>query len=129
MFPKKGRKFRESKVAPSQLYASAIADALRTELGQTHRASKTLQIWTGASNKTAKNWLSGTCGPSGEHLVHLVRESDIVLATLLGLSDRNRHLVGAHLLTIHRALAAAIRLVEELMDAEPTGSGESHTRL
>jgi hypothetical protein len=71
--------------------------------------------WTGASERTAKNWLSGSCGPSGDNLVQLARESDGVLATVLALASRNQHLVGADLLTIHASLCAATKLVEELL--------------
>ena len=49
-------------------YAKSIAVALRGELGDTHRAIKTVMQWTGASERTIKNWFAGTRGPSGEHL-------------------------------------------------------------
>lgn len=116
MFPKKGNKFPHAlEPAPAQ-YASSIADALRTELGQSHRATKTVMRWTGASDRTAKNWLSGCCGPSGRHLICLARESDTVLATILGLAGRNRHLVGADLLQIRAALVSATALIDELLE-------------
>jgi hypothetical protein len=44
--------------------------------------------WTGANERTVKKWLAGTRGPSGGHLVSLVRESKVVLETLLQLSER-----------------------------------------
>lgn len=119
MFPKKGNKLPDEPAAGSGGYASSIADALRTELGQSHRATKTLMRWTGASDRTAKNWLSGCCGPSGSHLIQLVRESDIVLAAILGLAGRNRHLVGADLLQIRTALVEATALLDQLLGAEP----------
>jgi hypothetical protein len=75
--------------------------------------------WTGASDRTAKNWLGGSCGPSGNYLIQLARESDTVLATLLGLAGRNQHMVGADLLTIRTALVAAIELVDGLLRSEP----------
>jgi hypothetical protein len=96
----------------------SIADALRTELGQSHRATKTLMRWTGASDRTAKNWLSGCCGPRGDHLIQLARESDTVLAALLGLAGRNQHMVGADLLSIRNALVAATELIDGLLSLE-----------
>lgn len=119
MFPKTGNKFPEGSAPRHGEYASSIADALRTELGQSHRATKTLMRWTGASDRTAKNWLSGCCGPSGSHLIELARESDTVLATVLGLAGRNRHMVGADLLQIRTALVSATALIDELLGSRP----------
>ena len=118
MFPKMGNKFPGGSTPPNGEYASSIADALRTELGRSHRATKTLMRWTGASDRTAKNWLSGCCGPSGSHLIQLARESDIVLAAVLGLAGRNRHLVGADLLQIRAALANATTLIDQLLGSD-----------
>jgi hypothetical protein len=115
MFPKKGSKFPDQPAPENGAYASSIADALRTELGQSHRATKTLMRWTGASDRTAKNWLNGSFGPSGCHLIQLARESDIVLATVLGLAGRNLHLVGADLIQIRAALVSATELVDRLL--------------
>ncbi len=85
MFPKTGRKFPN---AGKPTYASLIADILRSELGSSHQAQKTLMRWTGANERTAKNWLSGTNGPSGEHLLQLMRNSDGVFEFVLKLSHR-----------------------------------------
>ena len=69
-------------------YPRAIAAALRGELGHTHQAIKRVMRWTGAGERTAKNWLGGTRGPTGEHLLSLVRHSDAVLDAVLRLSGR-----------------------------------------
>ncbi len=122
MFPKTGNKFPEGFVSCNGEYASSIADALRTELGQSHRATKTLMRWTGASDRTAKNWLSGCFGPSGGHLIQLARESDIVLSTVLSLAGRHQHLVGADLLQIRAALVNATALIDDLLGSEPKRS-------
>lgn len=114
MLPKKGREVL-SRITAKQIYAGAVADALRTELGQSHRATKTLMRWTGASDRTAKNWLSGTCGPSGDHLVNLARESDTVLAALLGLAGRHQHVVGVELLAIRERLLATLELIDTML--------------
>ncbi len=118
MFRKKGKKFPDSGASQNLAYASSIADALRTELGRSHRATKTLMRWTGASDRTAKNWLSGSYGPSGSHLIELARRSDIVLAAILSLAGRNRHLVGANLLQVRAALNDAAELIDRLLAAE-----------
>lgn len=95
MLPKAGK---ELPMASGDLYARTIALALRTELGDTHRAIKTLMRWTGASERTAKNWLTGACGPKGEHLVALTRNSTAVLEVFLLMADR-RHAVVANRLS------------------------------
>ena len=66
--------------ADQAAYRKAIADTLRRELGPTHQAIKTVMRWTGASERTAKYWLSGERGPSGEHLIRLAqgRVSEVV---------------------------------------------------
>lgn len=118
MFRKRGNKLPTPGSRQSDSYAASIADALRTELGQSHRATKTLMRWTGASDRTAKNWLTGCCGPSGDHLIQLARESDTVLAALLGLAGRNQHMVRADLLSIRSALMAATELIDGLLASE-----------
>ena len=70
-------------------YRTAIAAALRDELGLTHRAVKTAMRWTGASERTIKYWIAGERGPSGEHLIALARNSDIVFHVVLMLADRH----------------------------------------
>ncbi|MEH3061501.1 MAG: hypothetical protein PGN33_01565 [Methylobacterium radiotolerans] len=69
--------------------AAEIAAALRRELGDSHAAVKTAARWTGASERTAKNWLSGRYAPSGEHLVALAHYSGEVLLAFLILAGRD----------------------------------------
>lgn len=69
-------------------YRSAVAIALRDELGLTHRAVKTAMRWTGASERTVKYWIAGERGPSGAHLIALARHSDIVFHMVLILANR-----------------------------------------
>lgn len=69
-------------------YRTAVAAALRAELGPTHQAIKTVMRWTGASERTVKYWLSGERGPSGEHLIRLARHSDAVLIIILSMAER-----------------------------------------
>lgn len=47
----------------------------------------------------------------------LARESDAVLAAILALAGRHRHMVGANLLTIRSDLVAATMMVDELLPA------------
>ena len=74
--------------ADQAAYRKAISDTLRRELGPTHQAIKTVMRWTGASERTAKYWLSAERGPSGEHLIRLAQHSDAVLITILTMAER-----------------------------------------
>lgn len=67
-----------------------VAAALEAHLGRTPGATKTVMRWTGASERTVKNWFSGTKGPNGEHLVALMRHSDPLLDEILRLSGRDQ---------------------------------------
>lgn len=81
MLPKKGIVIPNAEdLGP---YSRAIAYALKCELGMTHQAAKILMGWTGAGEWTVKNWLAGVSGPSGNHLVKLIRNSEYVLQVLL----------------------------------------------
>lgn len=87
MLPKKGRKLHQwnglSKSAKD--YAELIAQALRREHDDTHRTVKTIMRWTGASERSAKNWLSGESGPSGYFLMRLCVKSVAVQELVLEL--------------------------------------------
>jgi hypothetical protein len=41
-------------------------------------------IWTGAKERTVKNWLSGAHGPHGDYLLVLLGKSDAVMDALVG---------------------------------------------
>lgn len=70
-------------------YEAVVAAAVRRELGGSNQAIKTLMRRTGASARTAKNWLSGSVGPSGVHLVELMRSSDEVFDAVLRMAGRD----------------------------------------
>lgn len=56
MFPKKGKVFPEGTERQNgrKSYTAMIASALRRELGESHRATKTVMRWTGASERSVK---------------------------------------------------------------------------
>lgn len=94
-----------------QDYASLIRQALRDELGGSRAAAKSIMRWTGASNRTARNWLNGAASPSGYHLVCLARESNAVLAAMLSLSGRPELALSADIHAVEVALARAARAI------------------
>jgi hypothetical protein len=69
-------------------FSEMIAVALRNELGATRQTIKTIMGWTGASERTVKNWLAASHGPSGEHLVQLARHSDEIFELFLLMAER-----------------------------------------
>jgi hypothetical protein len=94
-----------------QDYACLIRQALRDELGGSRAAAKSIMRWTGASNRTARNWLNGAASPSGYHLVCLARESNAVLAAMLSLSGRPELALSADIHAVEVALARAARAI------------------
>src|ERR1700730_8857071 len=116
MFPKAGRKFPSDAGLVRSTYASLIAEILRTELGNSHQAHKTLMRWTGANERTAKNWLSGSNGPSGEHLLALMRNSEGVFECVLRLSHRNVVLSSQKIAEVHDSLRSTADLLAELIE-------------
>src|SRR3546814_1100671 len=91
MMPKKGNRFPKETEGPfARHFANVIGKALRDEPGLNHGVEKTIMRWTGASGRSAKNWVSGMRGPSGPHLLLLARQSDAVMEAILHLAGRGR---------------------------------------
>lgn len=61
MLPKKGKDLhrRSTRVTRNGEFGQALAAALKSELGSTHQAVKTVMRWTGASERTVKHWFAG----------------------------------------------------------------------
>jgi len=115
MFPKKGNNFPSTpeirKIGLS--YPTAIATALSSELGNSHRAVKTVMRWTGANERTVKNWFSGHCGPRGEHLLPLIRHSSAVLEAVLRLSGREQLIAAKMLLEVRNTLLEMLASIDK----------------
>jgi hypothetical protein len=110
----KGHSF--SKRRESRSVSRAVAYALKCELGATHQAVKIIRRWTGAGERTVKNWLAGVSGPSGQHLVDLIRHSDDVLAVMLILAGRQQVVVAQRLLDVRNKLAEMVEQVDKLLE-------------
>jgi hypothetical protein len=102
----------------SSTYAALIADILKLELGNSHQAQKTLMRWTGANERTAKNWLSGSNGPSGEHLLQLMRNSDRIFEFVLRLSRRPAVLSNQKLAEIRNSLTVTADLIADVIELQ-----------
>ena len=113
MLPKKGIVFPNGEnLGP---YPRAVAYALKCELGSSHQAVKIIMRWTGAGERTVKNWLAGVSGPSGQHLVDLIRNSDDVLAVLLVIAGRRQVMAAQRLVDVRNKLAETIQQVDTMM--------------
>lgn len=110
MFTKTGNSFLAQKE-----YAAGIARALHMELGETHQATKTLMRWTNANERTVKNWLAGSNGPSGEHLVALVKHSDLALAAFLGMAERPDALTASELPMLRQKLQSVLEGIDSCL--------------
>jgi hypothetical protein len=93
-------------------FGKLIATALRNEVGGGHRATKTLMRWTGASERTAKNWLAGTHSPSGVHLVDLAKNSDEVFNLVLALSERRPVVTSISLVRLRAQLIDTLKQID-----------------
>jgi len=125
MFPKMGKVFPGRDMDIKNRYSAAVADALRHGVGDTHQAIKTVMRWTGANERTVKNWFSGANGPSGAHLVALVCNSDEVLKAFLALAGRGGVFAAKKLVDARDKLAEMLELIrsmtEEAGDASNPG--------
>lgn len=114
MLPKKGIVFPDGKnLGP---YPRAVAYALKCELGSTHQAVKIIRRWTSAGERTVKNWLAGVSGPSGQHLVELLRHSDDMLEVLLILAGRQSTVATQKLVDARNKLVDTVEQIDALMD-------------
>ncbi len=125
-FRKKGRKFRpvsgktfprsSGRVAVSDgyEYAAVITETLRETFGGTRRSVKTVMAYTGAGERTVKNWFDGKNGPNGENLVELVRHSDAVLEALLLMAGREDILAGKLLIDARDKLVEMMEIIDNL---------------
>jgi len=94
-FPKKGKSFPKREGDGSSdfslddhAFAMKIASALKAELKDRNSRAKLVAGWTGANERTVKNWILGRYAPCGRHLVLLAQHSDQVLNAILSMAGR-----------------------------------------
>ncbi|OJY06220.1 MAG: hypothetical protein BGP07_01125 [Rhizobiales bacterium 63-22] len=89
MLPNKGRRLPRwtGVLGGRETYAETIAELLRKEHGDSHRAIKQLMRQTDASERTVKHWLSAQHGPDAVYFLRLVVSSPVIRAFLLGLIE------------------------------------------
>lgn len=97
-FTENGRNFRtdSGKTFPTEdaptfdslTFHAAIAEALRRDFGGSTAAVKRVARLVRANERGVRNWFEGRNGPSGEHLVMLMRHSPAVAEMVLAVSGR-----------------------------------------
>jgi hypothetical protein len=95
-------------------FAAEIASALERTLQHGERRIKTIAGWTGANERTVKNWLSGKYGPCGTHLIVLMRCSDEVLNSVLSMVGVHDLLVAKKLIIMERHLQEFAVMIRDL---------------
>ena len=103
-FPKKGKSFPKRGgdggsdfSLDDHAFAMKIASALTSELKDRNSRAKLVAGWTGANERTVKNWILGRYAPCGRHLVVLAQHSDQVLNAIRMMADRQELLLGRKL--------------------------------
>jgi hypothetical protein len=101
-FPKRGEEDRSDFNLDGRAFAMKIALALKSELRDRNSRAKLVAGWTGASERTVKNWISGRYAPCGRHLVVLAQHSDQVLNAILSMADRQDLLLASRVEDLRR---------------------------
>ena len=119
-FPKKGKSFPKRKgdvnsdfSLDDRAFATKIALALKSELKDRSSRAKLIAGWTGASERTVKNWILGRYAPCGRHLVILAQHSDQVLNAVLSMADRQDLLLARRFGDLRRKVFELAALMDE----------------
>ena len=101
-FPKRGGDGSSDFSLDDHAFAMKIASALTSELKDRNSRAKLVAGWTGANERTVKNWISGRYAPCVRHLVVLAQHSDQVLNAILLMVDRQDLLLGGKVEDLRR---------------------------
>jgi hypothetical protein len=126
-FPKKGKSLpKKGKSFPKRdgnggadfslddhAFAMKIALALKSELKDRNSRAKLVASWTGASERTVKNWILGRYAPCGRHLVVLAQHSDQVLNAILSMADRQDLLIARRVGDLRRKVLELAAIIGE----------------
>ena len=117
--PKKDRKFQSGpgKAFPDTSnhgFAEVIANALHRDFGNTRGAVKIVAASTNSNQRAVKNWFLALNGPTGRHLVDLMRNSDQVLEAVLFMCGREELVINNRLLDARRILIKMLNLIGDL---------------
>ena len=120
-FPKKGKSFPKRGRAEGvrfslddHAFAIKIALALKSELKDRNSRAKLVAGWTGANERTVKNWISARYAPCGRHLVVLAQHSDQVLNAILSMAGRTDFLLAREVEGLRRKVLELAAVVADL---------------
>ncbi|MCA0424005.1 MAG: hypothetical protein LCH61_11900 [Proteobacteria bacterium] len=114
-FPKKGRVLPVAADGTGP-FAALIAVTLRQSLGDRPSAIKVVARWTGAGERTVKNWFAGKSGPNGDHLMDLVRNCPDVLDAFLIAAGRSDRIAASNVREARMALIAALHTLDKFSE-------------
>jgi hypothetical protein len=119
-FPKKGKSFPKGGKeggadfsVDDHAFAMKIAAALGSELKDQNSRAKLVASWTGANERTVKNWILGRYAPCGRHLVMLARHSDQVFNAVLSMADRQDLLLAGKVEDLRRKVFEVAAIIGE----------------
>lgn len=110
-FPKTGNFLHRGDEAPFVVMVSSV---LRGAMGSRPASIKQVARWTGASERTVKNWFAGTCAPRGHHFLGIVRHCPEMLETFLVCAGRGDRLASAHVDEARNQLRLALSVLDAL---------------
>ncbi len=116
-----GKGFPGGPSSPDETFVQAIAQALRTEFGDSAGAVKTVARLTGMNDRTVKNWFAAINGPGGEALISLLHHSDGVCEAILRLAGRDELVLAVRLVEVHEAMRTLVITMDGLVPPTPPG--------
>ena len=112
-FPKRGGNGGSDFSLDDHAFAMKIALALKSELKDRNSRAKLVAGWTGANERTVKNWILGRYAPCGRHLVVLAQHSDQVLNAILSMAGRQDLLLARNVEDLRQKLLELAAIVGE----------------
>lgn len=104
-------------------FAKLVANVLCRSLGERSSAIKIVARWTGACERSVKNWFAGQNAPSGDHFLELVRHCPDMLDEFLAAAGQKERLAGVSLRTARLALVSSLLTLDKLMMDEMSSGG------
>ncbi|MCJ2013136.1 hypothetical protein [Methylobacterium sp. J-076] len=118
-FPKTGKFLRgEDEVS----FAAMVSTVLRGAPGERPASVKQVARWTGAGERTVKNWFSGTCAPRGHHFRSLVQHCPEMLEAFLASVGRRDRIAFARVEEARERLREALAVLDSMTPDDKSNS-------